>query len=151
MGERRSAIIVGASIVVVVGLVALWALFPSAEDPISTAPLTEVVTDTSSIQNHVQLSHTSIATSENFVGHKIRVIEATMKNISYKPIRMVEVKMVFTDFDGKPVQEYSQKVLETNQKPLAPGEEFRFEVRLENLPRTWNYRIPVTEVTKVGL
>ena len=74
-----------------------------------------------------------------------------MKNISYKPIRMVEVKMVFTDFDGKPVEEYSQKVLETHQKPLAPGQEFRFEVRLENLPRTWNYRIPVTEVTKVGL
>ena len=151
MGERRSAIIVGASIVVVVGLVVLCALVPSTQDPISTAPLTEVVTDTSSIQSHVQLSHTSIVTSENFVGHKIRVIEATMKNISYKPIRMVEVKMVFTDFDGKPVQEYSQKVLETNQKPLAPGEEFRFEVRLENLPRTWNYRIPVTEVTKVGL
>jgi hypothetical protein len=150
MGERRSAIIIGASILVVLALVVIWTLMPSAQNQAGATPLTEV-TDTSSIQSHVQLSHLSIATSENFVGHKIRVTEGTMKNISNKPIRMVEVKMVFTDFDGKPVHEYSQKVLETSQKPLAPGEEFRFEVRLENLPRTWNYRIPVTEVTKIGL
>jgi len=149
MGERRSAVIIGASIVVVVGLVLAWAFIPSAPDRVAAAPLTEV-TDISSIQDRVQLSHLSIATSENFVGHKIRLIEALLKNVSDKPIRMAEVKMVFTDYDGKPVQEYSQKVLDTNQKPLAPGEQFRFEVHIENLPRTWNYRVPITEVTKIG-
>ncbi|HYR86261.1 MAG TPA: FxLYD domain-containing protein [Terriglobia bacterium] len=149
MGERRSAIIIAASIVIVVGLVLLWAFIPSAQDRIAAAPLTEV-TDISSIQDNVQLSHLSIATSENFVGHKIRLIEGMIKNVSNKPIRMAEVKMVFTDYDGKPVQEYSQKVLDTNQKPLAPGDQFRFEVHIENLPRTWNYRVPVTEVTKIG-
>jgi len=150
MDERRSAIIIGASIVVVVGFVAAWILVPSAEDRVAAAPLTEI-TDASSIQNDVQLSHLSIATSENYVGHKIRVIEFALKNLSDKPIRMIEVKMVFTDFDRKPVQEYSQKVLETHQKPLAPGDESRFEVRLENLQRTWNYRVPDTEVSKIGL
>ena len=45
---------------------------------------------------------------------------------------------------------YSQKVLDRNQKPLAQGTEFRFEVRQENLPRGWNYRVPVTEVSKIG-
>jgi|SRR5437667_6474610 len=150
MGERRAAILIGASIAVVLGLVVIWTLFPSAQDRVAAAPLTEV-TDASRIQSQIQLSHLSIATSENFVGHKIRVIEFAMKNISEKPIRMVDVKMVFTDFDGKPVQEYSQRVLETNQKPLPPGEESRFEVRLENLPRTWNYRVPLTEVIKIGV
>src|SRR5262245_12553554 len=111
MGERRSAIIIVASIAVVVGLIVIWSLIPSAQDRVAATPLM-VLTDTSSIQSHVQLSHLSIATSENFVGHKIRVIEARMKNISDKPIRMAEVKMVFTDFDGKAVQEYAQKVLE---------------------------------------
>lgn len=150
MGERRSTIIIVATVAVILGLVLVWTFAPSSRDEAAAGPLTEV-TETSSIQNHVQLSHLSIATSENFVGHRIRVIEAVMKNVSDRPIRMAEVKMVFTDYDGKPVQEYSQKVLETNQRPLAPDEEFRFEVRLENLPRTWNYRVPVTEVTKIGL
>jgi hypothetical protein len=149
MGERRSAIIIAATIVVIVGLVLVWAFIPSAQDRVAAAPLTEV-TDISSIQDHIELSHLSIATSENFVGHKIRVIEATMKNVSNKPIRMAEARMVFTDFDGKPVQEYSQRVFDTNQKPLAPGQQYRFEVHIENLPRTWNYRVPVTEVVKIG-
>ena len=53
-------------------------------------------------------------------------------------------------FDGKPIHEYTQKVLDRNQKPLAPGTEFRFEVRQENLPRGWNYRVPNTEISKIG-
>ena len=63
---------------------------------------------------------------------------------------MAEVKMTFTDFDGKAIHEYSQAILNANQKPLVPGDEFRFEVRQENLPRGWNYRVPSTEVTKLG-
>ena len=150
MGERRSVLIIVATVGVILGLILMWALAPSAQDEAAAAPLTEI-TDTSTIQNHVQLSRLSIATSENFVGHKIRVIEANVKNVSDKPIRIVEVKMVFTDYDGNPLLDYSERVLETKQKPLAPGEEFRFEIRVENLPRTWNYRIPVTEVTRIGL
>ena len=78
------------------------------------------------------------------------MISAYLKNLSDKPLRQVEVKMVFTDYDNKPIHEYTQKVLDRNQKPLEPGTEFRFEVRQENLPRGWNYRVPMTEVTKVA-
>jgi hypothetical protein len=28
--------------------------------------------------------------------------------------------------------------------------EFRFEARQENLPHGWNYRVPITEVSKIG-
>jgi hypothetical protein len=150
MDERRSAAIIAASVAVVVGLALAWSFAPSARDESAAAPLVEI-TDTADIQNHVQLSRLGIATSENFVGHRIRVIEATMKNVSGKPVRMAEVKMVFTDYDGNPVEEYSQRVLDVDRRALAPAEEFRFEVRLENLPRTWNYRVPVTEVTKIGV
>jgi hypothetical protein len=149
MGERRTTIIIVVSIAVVLTLVLGWALAPSAEDELEAAPLTEV-TDSAAIQNQVQLSHISIATSENFARQKIRVISGVLKNVSDKPIRMAEVKMVFTDFDGKAVYDYTDRVLDRPQKPLPPAIEYRFEVRLENLPRTWNFRIPITEVTKIG-
>ena len=149
MGERRTVIIVVVSIIVVVGLLLLWAFSPSAEDKVAAAPLTEI-SDTAAVQNYLQLSHLSIATSENFARQKIYVISGNLKNVSDKPVRMVEVKMAFTDFDGKPILDYSQKVLDRNQKPLAPGTQFRFEARQENLPRGWNYRVPITEVSKIG-
>ncbi len=148
MAERRTAIIIIASIAVVVGILLVWAFAPSA-DQVSAAPVTEV-SDPATVQNYLQLSHLSIATSENFARQKIYVISGYLKNVSDKSVRIAELKMVFTDFDGKPILEYKPRVLDRNQKPLLPGVEFRFEVRQENLPRGWNYRVPVTEVVRIG-
>jgi len=149
MGEHRSIIIISAAAVLIAGLAAGWVFISSGSDETFAGPVVEI-RDTAAIQNRVELLHLSIATAENFAKQKIYVISAYLKNVSDKPIRTAEVKMVFTDYDGKPIREYSQKVLEPNQKPLSPGAQFRFEVRQENMPRGWNYRIPITEITKVG-
>ena len=149
MGERRSAVIIGITVVLAVGLVLAWASFPSANDQASQ-PLTEV-NDTATIQSHVELSHVSIATSENYVGHRLRLVSAQLKNTSPdKPLRMIEGKMTFTDFDVNSIPEYTGTAFEPRRRPLDPGTEFRFNFSFENLPRTWNYRIPIAEVTKVG-
>ena len=148
MGNRRPVIIIVLSITVVVGFLLVWAFAPSAQDKV-TAPLTEIA-DVATVQDYLQLSHLSIATSENFARQKIYVISGSLKNVSDKPLRMVELKMVFTNFDGQPILNYSQKVLDRNQKPLSPGVDFRFEVRQENLPHGWNYRVPITEIAKIG-
>jgi hypothetical protein len=148
MGEYRSTIIIAVSIVLIVGLVVGWTFISSGQQERSS-PLTEV-TDKDVIQRSSELSHLNIATSENFARQKIYVVSAYLKNLSEKPLRLAEVKMTFTDFDGKPIREYSQKILNPNQKPIPPGTEFQFEVRQENLPRGWNYRVPVTEITKLG-
>ncbi|HEY2384751.1 MAG TPA: DUF3426 domain-containing protein [Terriglobia bacterium] len=149
MGEHRSTIIIAASLVLVVGLIAAWVFVVPARDPVAAAPVVEV-SDSAAVHSSTQLTHLSIATSENFARQKIYVISAHLKNASDKPMRMAEVKMTFNDYDGKPIHEYTQKVLDRNQKPLLPGTEFRFEIRQENLPRTWNYHVPDTEITKVG-
>jgi hypothetical protein len=149
MGEHRATIIVVSSLVLVVGFVIAWVFVAPAHDQAASAPLTET-SDPATIQSSTQLTHVSIATSENFARQKIYIISAYLKNLSSKPLRQAEVKMVFTDYDNKPIHEYTQKVLDRSQKPLEPGTEFRFEVRQENLPRGWNYRVPETEVTKVG-
>src|SRR6188474_69189 len=101
MVENRSSIFL-ASILLVVGLVVGWAFVTSGQQETSNAPLTEI-SDRAAIQNSIQLSHLSIATSENFARQKIYVISSYLKNVSDKPLRMAEVKMTFTDFDGKPI------------------------------------------------
>jgi len=149
MGERRTAVLIIVSITVVVGLLLFWAFAPSAQDKVAASPLTEI-SGAATVQNYLQLSHLSIATSENFARQKIYVVSGYLKNVSDRPVRMAELKMVFTDFGGKPIFDYSQKVLDRNQKPLPPGTEFRFEARQENLPHGWNYRVPITEVSRIG-
>jgi hypothetical protein len=149
MADHRATIIIVASLVLLIGFTLAWVFVVPAHDQAAAAPLTET-SDPATIQSSTQLTHLSIVTSENFARQKIYVISAYLKNLSDKPLRQAEVKMVFTDYDNKPIHEYSQKVLDRNQKPLEPGSEFRFEVRQENLPRGWNYRVPLTEVTKVA-
>src|SRR5262249_59920529 len=125
MGEHRTTIVIVASVLLIAGFLVAWVFVGPTRDQVSAAPLVEV-SDPAAIQTGTQLSHLSIATSENFARQKIYVISAYLKNAADKPLPMAEVKMTFTDYDGKPVQEYKQKILDRNQKPLLPGSEFRF-------------------------
>jgi hypothetical protein len=144
--ERRTLAIIGTTIAVFVGVILVWAF--SGDNTLS-ASLTEV-TDSATIENHVQVSRVGIATGENYIGHKIRVIGGLLTNSSDKAVRMVELKMVFLDYDGKPIQESNERAFDISQKPLLPGGKYRFEVNFENLPRTWNHRIPNIEVVKIA-
>jgi hypothetical protein len=151
MGERRSAIIIGVAIAVFCTLIAAWVFSPSATDRSIPSPETlSVITETAEIQSHISLDHISIATSENYFGHRIRLISGILKNVSERPLRTIDVKMVFTDYDGNPIQESVHEAFEITRRPLEPGEQFRFEIGFENLPRTWNYRVPVVDVVKVS-
>lgn len=145
MANKQTILIVGGLIVVAMSLIGAWALSSSS----GAGPLTEVG-DPAVIQDMIKIGDVNILTSENFVGHRIRVIQGWLKNGSDKPIRMVEVKFTFTDFEGKPVQDSIHRVFEPRQRPIDPGMEYRFDVNFENLPRTWNYRIPITEIAKIG-
>ena len=147
MEERRTAVIIGTTVVAFVGLLLAW-VFSSNDHPIPRS-LAEV-TDPVAINDQVILSHIGIASGSNFAGQKIRVINGTLKNISDKPLRRVELKMTFVDNDGKSIQETIQRGFDVKQRPLDPGGQFRFETNFENLPPTWNHRIPNIEIVKIA-
>ena len=146
MGERRTAVIIGTTVIVFIGLILGWAL--SSTEPTRTN-LSEV-SDPASINNQVQLSHVGIATGVNFAGQKVRVINGTLKNISARPLRRIEMKMVFLDYDGKSIQETLEKGFDVRQRPLEPNEQYRFETNFENLPANWNHRIPNIEIVRIA-
>src|SRR5437016_2956489 len=102
MREHQATIIIGITTIVFVGAILAWAFLSTGR--ISSASLTEV-TDKFQLEDKVQLAHISIATGENYYGNRIRVISGVVRNTSDKPIRRVEVKMMFTDYGGKPIQQ----------------------------------------------
>lgn len=147
MGERRWPVIIGTAIIAFVAIALVWAFAPSPRA--ASANLTEI-TDKQALQSGTELSHISIATGENYFGNKIRVISGEVKNMSDKPLRRIDVKMTFIDYNGQPIQETVEHAYDNVRKPLEPGTQHRFEVNFENLPKGWNYRIPDVEVVKVG-
>jgi hypothetical protein len=141
----RTSVIIGSTVVIGLGLIAFWATIsrPPAAD---AAPLI-YIENTEELSRYVDLPRLGILTSENFVGHRIRVIEGTVSNLSDRTLRSVELRLSFNSFDGGIVLESEEEALRV---PLPPGEARRFTFRFENLPTGWNYRVPDIEVLRVG-
>ena len=147
--ERRSILIIGGAVFIAVAVFAGWTLGPGRTRNDSSR-LTEIK-DPASIQKSVELTHLSIMTSDTFAGNiRIRNITGLLKNISTTPIRRIDLKMTFTDYDGKIIQESTHTAFSPRKQPLDPGTQFRFEINFENLPKLWNYHVPMTQVVSVA-
>jgi hypothetical protein len=145
---RAVALGIGAVVVIVAGIVAISVLAPGDTSRIPPG-LTEV-TDPASLEKMLEMSRLGILTSTNYLGHRVYTVRATLKNISSMPIRLVDVKLTFMDYDKKPIQEEIRSALDPKQKSLLPGADYQFEIAFENPPRTWNYRVPDTHVVRVA-
>jgi hypothetical protein len=147
--ERRSILIIGGTVLVGLAVFAIWALGPGRSR--YESPKLIEITDPATIRSTVELTHLSILTSDTFAGNiRIRNITGILKNVSNTPIRKIDLKMTFTDYDGKTIQESTHTAFSPHKQPLDPGTQFRFEVNFENLPKTWNYHVPNTQIVSVA-
>lgn len=145
---RPVAIGIGIAVVAAVGLLFVWGTEPG-RTPNIPAGLTEV-TDPSELQNTLQVSRLGILTSTNYLGHKVYIVLATLKNVSDKPVHLIDVKMTFVDYEKKTIHEEVRTAFGLKQRPLEPGTEYRAEINFENPPRNWNYHVPDTKVVKAA-
>ena len=144
--SRTVTIGLGLAAVLVVGVLAVWGL-TSVSPPDKPAGLTEIV-EASELGSAVNLDRVGILTSTNFLGHRIYVVRGTLKNVSAMSLRSIDVKMNFVDYDGKTIHEEVHTAFDLKQRPLEPGTDYQFELNFENLPKTWNYRVPKVSVVK---
>ena len=137
---RPVAIGIGIAIAAAVGLLFVLGISPGTTVSMP-AGLTEV-SDPSELPKIVEASHAGILTSTNYLGHKVYIVRATLKNVGDKPLRLIDVKMAFSDFEKKMIREETHTAFGLKQRPLEPGTEYRAEIAFENPPRNWDYHLP---------
>jgi methyl coenzyme M reductase subunit C len=147
-GVRPIALGIGLAIVAAAGLLVVWGV-GSGTPPSLPPGLTEVV-DPAELAQVVERTRLEIFTSTNYLNQKIYSVRATLKNVSEKPIRLIDVKMTFVDYEKKVIKEEVRTAFDLKQRPLEPGTEYRAELTFENPPKNWNYFVPNTEVVKVA-
>ena len=145
---RPVTIGIGVVVVATLGLLAVWGIGPSTA-PAVPPGLTEV-TDPSELQRIVEVSRLGILTSTNYLNQKVYIVRVTLKNVSAKPVRLIDVKMTWVDYDKKTIKEEVRTAFDPKQRPLETGTEYRAELAFENPPKTWNYRVPDTKVVKIA-
>ena len=141
----QTRIIIGGFLLLGLGLIGLWSA-ASQPPPADTEPLIFIEAE-DAYPAYVELPRLGIRTGTNFVGHRIRVIEGTIRNVSEETLRSVELNLAFNSFDGEVVMESEERGL---RSPLPAGEERRYSFRFENLPPEWNYRIPDVRIIQIG-
>ena len=145
---RPAAIGIGIAVVAAVGILFVWGVSPGKTVSVPLG-LTEVH-DPSDLQKMVEASHIGILTSTNYLGQKVYIVRATLKNISDKPVRLIDVELRFSDYEKKIIREETRTAFGLKQRPLEPGTEYRAEIAFENPPRDWNYHLPDTRVIKAA-
>jgi len=146
--KRPVAIGIGIAIVAALGLLAVWGVGPITT-PSAPAGLTEI-SDPAELEKVIEVSHLGILTSTNYLNQKVYIVRATLKNVSPKPVRLIDVKMTFVDYDKKTIKEEVRNAFDPQQRPLEPGTEYRAELAFENPPKNWNYHVPDTKVVKAA-
>lgn len=146
--RRPVAVGLGLAVVVSLGVIGILVLAPDKE-PSLPADLT-TVKDPTRLGEFTELTHLGILTSTNFLGHRIYTVTASLKNISEKPIRLVDVRLTFFDYEKKVIHEEIRTAFDLKNSPLAAGGEHRLEVPFENPPPNWNYHVPDTKVVMVA-
>src|SRR5437868_4806936 len=144
--KRPVAIGIGLAIVAVLGILVVWGVAPN-RSPGPPEGVTEVA-DPADLVRMIELSHLGILTSTNYLGQKVYLVRATLKNISEKPVRSIDVKLTYHDYDKKTIREEIRNAFSLKQKPLEAGTEYRAEIALENPPKERNYHVPDTYVGK---
>src|SRR5690349_242019 len=144
--SRPVAIGLGVAVVIALGLLAVWGVGPNTA-PAVPAGLTGV-SDPMELENTEERNHRGILTSTNYLNQKVYIVRATLKNVSSKSLRLIDVKMTFLDYEKKTIKEEVRTAFDPKQRPLEPGTEYRAELAFENPPKSWNYHVPVTQVVK---
>ena len=145
---RPVAIGIGIAVVAAIGFLVVWGIAPGRTVSLP-AGLTEV-NDPSDLQKMVEASHLGILTSTNYLGQKVYIVQATLKNVSDKPVRLIDVRMTFLNYEKKLIHEETRTAFGLKQRPLEPGTEYRAEIAFENPPHNWNRHVPDTKVVKVA-
>lgn len=146
--KRPVTIGLGLAVVLAMAIAAMLLLAPD-NTPAIPADLT-TVKDAANVGNFVELTHLGILTSTNFLGHRVYIVTASLKNVSDKPIRLIEVNLTFLDYQKKVIHQEVRTAFDLKNPPLAAGSEYRMEVPFENPPSSWNYHVPDTHVVTVG-
>ena len=143
----QTPIIIGTTIAIALGLIGVWAgTSQPATD--NVGPLIQV-DDPDVIAENVGMPRLGILTSQNYVAHRIRVIEGSLENLGAEPIHAIDLKLTFSSYEGEPILESEEQGF-TSSDPLLPGEIVRFSLRYENIPEGWNFRVPEVQIIRIG-
>jgi hypothetical protein len=91
---------------------------------------------------HLQLSDVEIKAHESYMRQRVVEIHGKIGNGGDRHLKTIELNCVFYDMNGEAVVRERVSIVTERMGGLAPDEAKPFRLPFDNLPETWNHRLP---------
>jgi hypothetical protein len=98
----------------------------------------------------ITFSDFHMSAANNFLGNTVTYLDGTITNQGAKPVRTLDVDLVFVDTLNQIVLKETVHPLADRTSPLAPGQSFGFRATFEHIPVDWNQAAPEAKAVYVG-
>lgn len=146
------------SVVVAIALAGLVATFVmhqhsanEAAQPSSVVAVRAAMTaEQQAYLSSIAFSDFRMSAANNFLGNTVTYLDGTVTNQGAKPVRTLDVDLVFVDTLNQIVLKETVHPLADRTSPLAPGQSYGFRTTFEHIPVDWNQAAPEAKAVYVG-
>jgi hypothetical protein len=135
----------------VVTIIALVAVVIVATRPRSApvAPAAALSADQKAYLDKVAVSGARMSAAENFLGHRVTILDAQVTNQGEREVREIELQLEFVDTLNQVVLRERAHPLAPHVIPLKPRETRAFQVSFDHMPLEWNQAPPRVAVVSL--
>lgn len=114
--------------------------------PAADAPLTP---EARAYVGHLQLADVSMKAAKNYFDQVVVEIAGNIRNAGDRNLDTVEIYCVFYDYNGQPASRQRVPIVNAKMGGLKPGETKSFRLPFDNLPESWNQKMPQLVIASV--
>jgi len=100
---------------------------------------------------NIQITGVRMTAAKNFLQHTVTTLHASVSNQGTQTVRYLELDLVFSNFMGQVDLREKAHPINSNTRPLKPGETRAFEVSFDHFPEDWNQAPPQITPTRIVL
>jgi len=124
-------------------LVVFALLLGCSPQPPGPQPLTA---EAKAYVRNLALSGVEMKATESYAKQVLTEIEGNITNNGNRTVARVEVNCIFYDAYGQMVRREREAIVRTS---LAPGQTHRFRLAFDDIPESWNNRMPQLVIAQV--
>lgn len=144
--ERQPRISAPMLIVLMMAVAALGIWWYLASQPKQVAAPPPITAEAKSYVRNLKLSDVDMKATENFAGAAVVEIIGNITNGGDRALDRVELTCVFYDPYGKELKRERVPIVRAT---IKPGETRNFRLPFEDIPQTWNQRLPSLVIASI--
>jgi hypothetical protein len=89
--------------------------------------------------------------ASNLLNQEVTYIMGTVQNAGTRKVRQIEITLEFHDPFNQLVQRETQRLVGSNEAPLAPGEQRDYQLGFDHVSAQWNQVYPTIKINGLDL